>query len=180
MVRRYVFLLFACLFLASCGFRPAGRITLAPPLHRMYLQAVDPYSTVAYNLRKDLAMYHISLAATKEEADTILVLDRDQSSQALIGISSTQQVSQYNLKTSIQFEILDKNGRLLVDTQTLSEERIMTIQSDQILGGSNEAELFYQQMRRNLAIAIINRLASKEITKTITDSFSTPKQSKMK
>ena len=72
---------------------------------------------------------------------------------------------------TIDFEITDTKGRTLVETQTLSEERTMTIQSDQILGGSNEANLIYQQMRQALSYAIINRISSQEITDLITRNF---------
>ena len=41
------------------------------------------------------------------------------------------------------------------------------MQSNQILGSSNEANLFYQQMRRTLAYAIMNRIASQEVTQQI-------------
>ncbi len=55
--------------------------------------------------------------------------------------------------------------------QTLEETRSITVQSNQILGSSNEATLFYQQMRRTLAYAIMNRIASKEVTRMVTKEF---------
>ena len=166
-IKQQIFFLCLLFLLTSCGFKPQGNISLAPPLHRMYLQAADPYNTVSRHLKQYLAMFHIELAPSKEEAETILILSTDRVSQELVGISSTQQTRQYNIKTTIEFEITDTKGQILVETQTLSEERTMTVQSDQILGGSNEANLLYQQMRQSLAYAIINRISSKEITKII-------------
>ena len=50
-----------------------------------------------------------------------------------------------------------------------------------ILGSSNEANLFYQQMRRTLAYAIMNRIASKEVTNIVNAAFATkPKLQNMK
>lgn len=81
--------------------------------------------------------------------------------------NSTQQTRQYNLSVLVEFEINTAQGEVLVGKQTLTESKPITFQSNQLLGSSNEAVLFYQQMRRTLAYAIMNRIASKEITTII-------------
>ena len=53
----------------------------------------------------------------------------------------------------------------------MQETRPATVQSDQILGSSNERNLAYQQMRRGLAYAIMHRIASKDVTNMINKAF---------
>lgn len=156
-----------CLLLSGCQFQWQGEAHLAKPLHRMYLQTPDPYGHLARDLEQSLKMSHVQLVASPDAADTILNIVKDNSSQVLLSVSGTQQTRQYNLIVTVEFDITDTKGRIIVPPQVLSESRALTIQSNQVLGTSNEASLYYQQIRRSLAYAIMNRLASHEITQAV-------------
>ncbi len=171
MLRSRFFLLLGILFCSACGFHLQGEMKLAPPLYHLYLQTADPYGYLANNLRQYLKTSRVQLVATTGEASAVLAILRDESSQELLSVSGTQQTRQYNLRVTVEFEITDAIGRALIPPQILTETRAITVQSNQILGSSNEANLFYQQMRRTLAYAIMNRLASKEITQQINTNF---------
>lgn len=161
-------LLFLCisLLLTSCGFRPQGEKPLAPALHRLYLQAPDPYGQLVRSLEPYLKMSHVRLVP-RDEATASLIIIQDDTAQELLSVSGTQQTRQYKLIVNVTFEILDASGVIVLPPQTLSESRTITIQSNQVLGSTNEANLFYQQMRRTLAYSIINRIASQEVTNLI-------------
>lgn len=153
-----------CSLLAACSFHLQGRKQLAPELHRLYLQAPDPYGQLARSLTQYLKMSNVQLVSCREEAITTLAILRDDTSQELLSVSGTQQTRQYNLRVTVVFDVLDRNGLSIIGPQMLTETRTITIQSNQVLGSSNEANLFYQQMRRTLAYSILNRLASREVT----------------
>jgi LPS-assembly lipoprotein len=157
--------------LPSCGFHLQGELKLAPPLKRLYLQIPDPYGNLAHNLIANLKMSRVQLVSSPAEASTILVILRDETAQDLLSTSGTQQTRQYNLRVIVTFDITDVAGHSLTGPQTLSEARTITIQSNQVLGSSNEVNSFYEQMRRSLAYGIMNRIASKEITKAIIGAF---------
>lgn len=161
--------LLVCLtiFLAACGFHLQGKLQLAKPLQRVYLETNNPYGALTRALQLSFQMSHATLVATPEEAVTKLIIIQDVNSQTLISVNSTTQTRQYNLTVTVTFAISDKHGRLIFPPQTLTEARAITIQSNQILGSSNEANLYYQQMRNTLATAIMNRIASKDITAVI-------------
>jgi LPS-assembly lipoprotein len=159
------------MLMSACGFHFQGEKQLAAPLHRLYLQALDPYGQLARSLKQYLKMSHVHLVSSPREASTILVIMSDETSQELLSVSGTQQTRQYTLKVTVTFEVTDPSGLTLVPPQTLSESRTITIQSNQVLGSSNEANLFYQQMRRTLAYNILNRLASIEVSRMINHAF---------
>lgn len=160
------------LFLTACGFHPQGDMKLAPPLKKMYVQTPDPYGTLSRNLHDYLKMSHVQLANSPSEAETILEVQSDTSTQELLSVAGTQQTRQYKLIVAVVFAVSDNKGRTLLAPQTLSEKRTITVQANQILGSSNEASLYTQQMRRMLAYAILNRLASVEVTKIVNEAFS--------
>lgn len=159
--------------LSGCGFHLQGETRLAQPLHRLYIQAADPYGQLVRSLEQNLKLSKVQIVSSAAQASTILTILRDDTSQELLSVSGTQQTRQYNLKVTVVFEITDTKGRSIVSPQTLSESRTITVQSNQVLGSSNEANLFYQQMRRMLAYAIINRIASREVTTAIDHAFTT-------
>ena len=156
--------------LISCGFHAQGEKHLAQPLQNLYLQTPDPYGQLARSLKQYLKLSGVRLAATPAEAATILAITQDEPSQELLSVSGTQQTRQYTLRITVTFNITTTKGMTLLGPQTLSESRTITIQSNQILGSSNEANLFYQQMRRNLAYSILNRIASREVTRILNET----------
>jgi LPS-assembly lipoprotein len=159
------------LFISACGFHPQTEMPLAAPLHKMYLKSARPYGDLTHYLTSYLKLSSVKLVDNEHEADTILVISQDDTSQELTGISNTQQTRQYQLHVIVTFDVTDKSGRSLITPQTLSETRSITIQSNQILGSSNEANLYYQQMRRSLAYALMNRLSSRLATESINAAF---------
>lgn len=167
----FILLFFIFLLQTGCGFQLQGKMNLAGPLKRMYLQSGDPYGVLARSLKDYLKMSNVELVSAKNEADAILVILQDDTAQDLLSVSGTTQTRQYNLKVVVVFEVTDVKGQIIVPPQTLSESETITIQSNQILGNSNEASLYYQQMRRTLAYAIMNRIASKDVTNLIENAY---------
>lgn len=162
-----------CFLLSSCGFHLQGEKHLATPLHRLYLQSSSPYGQLERSIKQYLKQSNVQLVSSPNEANTILAITQDEPSQELLSVSGTQQTRQYNLRVTVTFVITTAKGLTIVGPQTLSETRTITIQSNQVLGSSNEANLFYQQMRRTLAYSILNRIASRELTQTINRAYKT-------
>ncbi|HVE43686.1 MAG TPA: LPS assembly lipoprotein LptE [Gammaproteobacteria bacterium] len=167
-MKKYIFsALCVITLLTGCSFHLQGEKALPKPLHRLYLQVKDPYSYFARHLKEALQISNIVLTVSPEQAETILSITKDTSSQELLSVSGTQQTRQYSLVVTIEFEITNTAGVVLVGPETLTERRTITVQSNQILGSSNEANLFYQQMHRSLTYALINRLASQQVASAL-------------
>lgn len=164
-----------CLAMSACGFKLQGERQLAAPLHTMYLQTPDTYGYLERNLKDNLKMSGVTLVNSPDQAKTLLIVTSDATAQDLLSVSSTQQTRQYGLRVIVTFEVTTPDGQILMSPQTLQDMRAITVQSNQILGSSNESALYYQQMRRSIASSIMNRLASTEVTKAINDGY---KQSK--
>lgn len=164
--------LFLSFLLSSCGFHLQGELPLTPPLKKLYLETADPYGQLTKNLQQYLKMSNVTLMPSRADAKTVLVIMSDTTSQLFLSVNSTQQTRQYNLVVTVVFEITDQNGNVILSPQTLAESKPITIQSNQVLGSSNETTLYYQQMRRTLAYAIMNRIASKEVQQMMDKHFS--------
>ncbi len=139
-------------------------MTLAPPLQNLYLQTTDPYGQLAKNLRLYLKMSGVHLTSIQAEATSILEILSENTSEQLINISGTQTTRQYNLTLTVNYRVTDNRGNIVVETQTATETRPLTINANQMLSGSNQAVSLYQQMRQAIVYDIVSRLASREIT----------------
>lgn len=170
-ITRYLILCIIGIFLSACGFHPQGKAVLAPPLRTLYVESPDPYGFLPRYLKENLKMSGVTLTTKPELASAVLEVTHDDSTQVLLNVSGTQQTRQYNIGVTVTFRITNNKGIIIVDSQTLSTTRVITVQSNQILGSSNESTLFYRQMRRELAGAIINRIASKEITQVVNTAY---------
>ncbi len=151
------------LTLCACGFHLRGALPLAKPLHSLYIQSSDPYGTLVKELEQSLKMSHAELAVTPNEAQSILAILHDDTSQTLLSVSGTAQTRQYRLMVTVIFSVTDTHGTTILAPEALTESRIITIQSNQILGSSNQANMYYQQMRRALASSIMYRLSSGQV-----------------
>ena len=157
-------ILLILLCLTSCGFHLRGNFTLAPPLHKLYVQTNDPYGQLARNLKQYLKMSNVEIVSTPKAASTILNILSETETQNLISVDITQLTRQYNLILTVSYQITSSKGELLVPTRTVSETRTIPIQSNQILAGSNEATILYQQMRQAIVYDIVNQLSSDTTT----------------
>jgi LPS-assembly lipoprotein len=165
------FFIFILLFtITSCGFHVRGSMPLAPPLHQLYLQTSDPYGDLAHNLRQYLKASGVHLTEKEEEATAILHIISEVKGQQLLGISGTQQVQQYNLTLTVTFSVSNPQGKTWLQEDVVSETRTLTIQADQILASSNEANNLYQQMEQAIVYDIMSRLASQDVTALIMET----------
>lgn len=160
-------IMLTALLLASCSFRLQGQMVLAPALKRLYIRSANPYGTLVKNLQASLRLSGVELTSTPEDATMILAINSDETSQELLSVSGTQQTRQYNLHVTVSFSLDTPKGKTVMGPEILTETRALTVQSNAILGNSNEAQQYYQQMRRILAYEIMNRISSKQITRVV-------------
>jgi len=174
----FIFLGTILLSLSGCGFHLQGAMKLAPPFQKLYLQTNDPYGQLSRKLQQYLKMSNVQMVTNPNDAQVILVILQDDTLKNLLSVNGTQQTRSYNIEVRVTFAVTDNKGRILILPQALTESRVITVQSNQVLGSSNEASLLYQHMRNSLAYAIMNRLASKEISRLITADYLQPKKIK--
>jgi LPS-assembly lipoprotein len=165
--KNFLISLFLILFiplLFSCGFHLQGARPLAPALHQVYIKTQNPYGLLVRYLKGFLKMSHVTVLSSPQDADVIIQILQEEESERLLSVSSSQQTRQYTLILSTTFDVTTRGGQVLVPPLTLRETRTLTIQSNEVLAGSNQASLFYEDMQRSLAYAMMNRLASEEVS----------------
>jgi len=152
-----------CAGLTGCGFHLQGQAQLPPQLHRLYFKTSDPYGYLSRTLKESFKLSNVILVNSPDEAQTVFEILSDTTTQNFVTVGGSQQTRQYNLIVNVVYQVTDPKGRVLLGPETLSETRSLVLQSNQVLGASNEATSYYQQMRRSIAYSIMNRLASQQV-----------------
>lgn len=168
-----------CIALIGCGFHARGEWHLSPPLQKMYLETNDPYGQLSRELTQQLKASNMLFAQHRNDATVVLRIEQDSTSQDLLSLNATQQTRQYKLTLTIRFSLQDINGVVILPTQIVQDSRIITIQSNQILGSSNEITLMTKQMHQGLANTMLNRLESPEVARLIDQYFNQIKIKKL-
>jgi len=163
----FAILLPLLLTISSCGFHWRKPLPLAAPLQNMYVQSRTPYNTLTRHIKQSLQASGVHLAASPQQASTILNITQEVMAQDLLSVNSSQQTRQYNLRLTVTFEITDTHGKTLIAPQTLTELRPLTLQSNQILAGSNQAAQLYHDMQRAITYNVMSRLASKGVSNAL-------------
>lgn len=161
---RGVWVVVILLNLVGCGFHPRGQLPLAPPLHNVYLKICDPYGQLARNLRQYLKVSCVHIANCPENADIVLEIISEQTTQQLLSVGGTQQTRQYNLILTVTFQLLNSTGCVLLPPTSVSETRTIPILANQVLAGSNEANNLLRRMRLAIVYDIMLRLSSQYVT----------------
>lgn len=171
---RFFLLLLMVFNLSGCGFQLRGSAPPSPALQDLYIKTSAPYSEITHNLREYFKISGIHVVEIQQDAAIVLQILNESENQVLLSVSGTAQTRQYNLVLSISFQVTNNKGTVLVPPQSLSENRTLTVMSDQILGGSNEQIMLYQQMRQAIVYDIMNRLSSREVIAMLTTQKTRP------
>ncbi|MDR3477506.1 MAG: LPS assembly lipoprotein LptE [Gammaproteobacteria bacterium] len=164
---RQLLLVISLLLLTSCGFHLRGSEPLAPPLHNLYIQSQDPYSQLIRFLKQALKQSGVHFAETPQSASAILEIINERQVQQLLSVGGTQQTRVYNLTLIVAYQLTDPHGRPIANRQEATETRTVTIQANQILGGSNEQSNLFQLMRRAIIFTIMRHLSSLDVTNAL-------------
>jgi LPS-assembly lipoprotein len=102
----------------------------------------------------------VHLTESKDQAAIVLEILNEKTTQQLLSVGGTQQTRQYNLILAVTFQLTSPKGNIVMPPQTVSDTQALTVQADQVLGGSNEQNNLYQQMRQDIVFTLLNRLSS--------------------
>lgn len=150
-------LIFAlCMLLAACGFHLRGDARM--PFDKLYIQAANPASPLALELRRNLEVNHVTLAKTAALSDVILSIESDVPGKQILTTGGSGRVSEFQLRYRVSFRVYDSENREWLPADEIRLSRDFSYDDAQILAKEAEEALLYQNMRSDMAQQIIRRL----------------------
>ncbi len=110
-------------------------------------------------LKNQLKAYSITTVDDPAKAAYWLLIEQDNFGQQIASISSSTTPRQYQLIYRVYFKLQRAKGQDIISSNRVIVTRQITLNSDRILGSTNEEEQSKADMRRDAVIQIIERLS---------------------
>jgi LPS-assembly lipoprotein len=162
-----IFVLLMSFLLSACGFHLRGQTELAPALRKLQLQTNAPYSPLTKELQRTLTERGIQLITPPETAPLTLSILNDAFSQQTTNLSPASQVTTFTLNYVITYQLKNATGRVLRGPLRATATRIYNVNSNQILGSTNEQPLLQQDLRRDAIAQLLYQLSARETVEAL-------------
>ena len=150
----------AAALLSGCGFKLRAAPDFAFNSIRV---AAPPQSPLAVELRRRLlatGKVQALDARAPGEPEVTLELLREQREKLVAGVNASGQVREFQLRLRVQFRLRSRDGRDLIDTTELLQQRDMSFNEAAALSKEAEEALLYRDMQSDLAQQLLRRLAA--------------------
>jgi LPS-assembly lipoprotein len=146
------------LLLAGCGFQ----LRQAPhfAFSTIYISAG---SALANELKRTIASsdgIQVVDAARATSAQVVLDLLGDQREKVVVGLNSTGQVREFQLRTRVKFKLRTPQGKELIPETELLQQRDISFNESAALAKEAEENLLYRDMQTDIVQQLMRRLAA--------------------
>ncbi|MGR8933773.1 MAG: LPS-assembly lipoprotein LptE [Gammaproteobacteria bacterium] len=156
---------FLALLLTACGFHMRGTMLLPEAMQNIYLENAS--STLATEVKKTLKFSNAKIVSSKQSAGVIIKIVNEQFRTISLSISSHGKTNEFELFYSLDFEILDAEGKILQPKKNMIITRSYFNDQTQVLAKGNEATLLRQQIYQQAGSNLVDRAgAALESAKT--------------
>jgi LPS-assembly lipoprotein len=149
--------------LAGCGFQLRGAQTFA-----FKTIAITPAvgGGVAQQLRRSFSSEVQVLAADAPLTQAQLVLDvaNEQRDKVVVGVNSSGQVREFQLRLRVTLRLRNVQGRELINADQILQQRDMSYNETAALAKEAEEVLVFRDMQTDIVQQILRRLAAVQTT----------------
>jgi LPS-assembly lipoprotein len=157
MPQRLPIFLTALLLLSGCGFQLRGQAQLPPEMTQTRLVIDNEYGSFARRLKTLLEQNGVELV-TEEDATAILEIPVNNVVTEVLTIGDNARVREYRISHTVQFRLLDDNGKELVPMQSMRQTREISFDEQEILAAAREQEYLKQDLVNTLSRLLVTRL----------------------
>ena len=109
-------------------------------------------------LRDQLRAYHLRVCQDPAVARYWLIIESDHVRQQIASISSSTTPRQYQLFYTVYYQLQRSNGKPIMPNRHITVTRLLTVNSDRILGSNDEEDRLKYEMRRDAVLQIIDSI----------------------
>ncbi|MCW8925152.1 MAG: LPS assembly lipoprotein LptE [Xanthomonadales bacterium] len=156
---RHLYCFLFALLLSACGFQLQTRAELPAEMQHTRLEVQAPFSKFASRLETHLEQNGVRVV---KDADDAAVLEVPQNSvrREIQSIGDNARVREYMLRHTVQFRLLDSDGKEMIPLQTLEQTRVYSFDQQDILSKEREDEFLREDLSDALARMVVRRLGT--------------------
>jgi len=154
---RLIPLLGISLLLNACGFQLRENAELPAEMQNTQLLVADENSQLARRVRVQLEQAGVKFV-DQQNATAILEIPKNEVLTEVLSIGDNARVREYRVTHTVQFRLMDPQGKELVPLQTIRQSREISFDEQQILAVSREQEFVKEDLANTLSRLMISRL----------------------
>jgi LPS-assembly lipoprotein len=155
-IRLSAFAITAACLLSACGFQLQGRGDY--PFKNLYIQSGGSREMNALLVRKIEAGSDTKVVKEIGGADAILTVSEGRG-QGTLSLSAAGIVEEYELDLTVSYQLIAKNGALLIPSSSIALNRSMTYDNQFALAKESESDILYRDMEHDAVDQLLRRLA---------------------
>lgn len=147
------------LALGGCGFKLRGSQNFA---FSTLAIMPNPGGEMATELRRSLGGAVRVLAPDEplNKAQVVLHILQEQRTKTVVGVSSSGQVREFQLRSQVRFKINTPQGKDLTPETEILQQRDISFNESAVLAKEAEEALLYRDMQSDIVQQLLRRLAS--------------------
>ena len=161
MQRRLVLAQCGLLTLGACGFQLRGAPDFA--FNSLYIN-IGETSSLGNELKRTLASLGkvrvISDPAQQAEAQAVLDILSELRQKTVVGVNSSGQVREFQLRLRIHFKLGTPQGKELIPDTEMLQQRDISFNESAVLAKETEEGLMYRDMQSDIVQQLMRRLAA--------------------
>lgn len=147
--------------LAGCGFRPSGIVQFPDDVQVVYVETADRYSSFYRELTTALRAGGRRLTRQRDEADTVIDIERDETGQRVLAVSARNVPREYEIYYIVRYAVR-RGGVEVMAPETLTLNRDYTFDETQILGKEREEAVLRDWLAAELVRLVTREMAALE------------------
>ncbi len=144
--------------LCACGFHLRGQMELPTSFQNVAISAPPEGRNLSLALDEQLQAYHVIQAQSKTDAEFQIVIDNIQFERQIANISSSTTPRQYQLSYTVKHHLVDSHGRMLIPNGLVVSNRLVSMNSERLLGSNYEQDFFLHEMELDAARQILTTI----------------------
>jgi outer membrane lipopolysaccharide assembly protein LptE/RlpB len=135
--------------LVACGFRLQGSDIYPDSMANTFIDTDDRYTPFYRDLSITLEQGGVNLTGSPIDADTVIRLERDETGQRVLTVSSRNVPTEYDVYYRVQYSVMIA-GEEVVSSRGLSRNQDYTYDPAVLLGKNREADEIRDAISRDL------------------------------
>lgn len=155
------FILLLALSLTACGFALRG----APefPFSTMYspnLSSTSLRLDLKNSIESGKKVKVVSDVASLKDAQVVLTVLSEQQEKVVVGLNTSGQVREFQLRASFKFQLTTPQGRELIPEAEIAVQRDVSFNESAVLAKDAEETMLKRDMQKDIVRQVMRRLAA--------------------
>jgi LPS-assembly lipoprotein len=144
--------------LAACGFHLRGDIGLADEEKIMTVESRQGNTPLTLSLRQSLQLAGVTVTDKASEAAYRIILLEQSSTSRNVSLSDNARSAEKFLKIGARFEVRNKDGKVVLNSEKVSASRIYLNQVNNVAATEAEQTIIRKELEQKLVDQIMRRI----------------------